>query len=170
VKLSLLAALSENRVIGREGRLPWRLPDEMQHVKQLSMGHCLLMGRKTFESIGRPLPGRTTIVITRDPDFAFEGVVVARDLEAAVVAAEERGDDEAFVFGGEAVYRLALPRADRLYLTRVHAPVTGDAFFPEFDEREWELVSQTFHPADERHDYAFTLQRYERRGPARNPG
>ena len=163
MKLSVLAAVSENRVIGRRGRLPWRLPDEMRHVKQLSMGHCLLMGRKTFESIGRPLPGRTTIVITRNPGFAREDVVVARDLDAAVAAAAERGDDEAFVFGGEAIYRLTLPKADRLYLTRVHAEVEGDAVFPEFDERDWELVSQTEHPADEHHAHAFTFQRYERR-------
>ena len=163
MKLSVLAALSENRVIGHRGRLPWRLPDEMRHVKQLSMGHCLLMGRKTFESIGRPLPGRTTIVVTRNPDFARQDVLVARDLDAALTTAEERGDDEAFVFGGETIYRLALPRADRLYLTRIHAELEGDAFFPDFDEREWELVSETEHPADEHHAYAFTFQWYERR-------
>ncbi len=163
MRLSVLAALSENRVIGNQGRLPWRLPDEMRRVKQLSMGHCLLMGRKTFESIGRSLPGRTTIVITRNPDFAHKDVVVARDLDAAITTAEKRGDDEAFVFGGETIYQLALPQADRLYLTRIHAEFEGDAFFPDFDEREWALVSETRHPADENHTYAFTFQWYERR-------
>lgn len=163
MKLAVLAAVSENRVIGRRGQLPWRLPDEMLYVKQLSMGHCVLMGRKTYESIGRPLPGRTTIVITRDRNFSREGIVVAHDLDAAIAAAEERGEDEAFVFGGETIYRLALPRADVLYLTRVHAEVEGDVFFPDFDPHEWKLSSETAHPADARHAHAFTFQRYERR-------
>jgi dihydrofolate reductase len=121
------------------------------------------MGRKTYESIGRPLPERTSIVITRDPDYAAApGVIVVPDFEAAVAAARERGEREAFVFGGEAIYALALPRADRLYLTRVHARVEGDAFFPALDEGRWKLVHEEHHAADERHLHAFTFQTFDR--------
>ena len=163
MKLSVLAAMGENRVIGRKGLLPWRLPDEMRRVKALTMGHCLLMGRKTWDSIGRPLPGRTSIVITRSQSFEAPGAIVVGDFDAAVAAAREQGDDEAFVFGGAAIYALALPRADRLYLTRVDASPDGDAHFPEFDEAEWELVSREEHAADERHAVAFRFDEYKRR-------
>jgi len=163
MKLSLLAAVSENRVIGRAGELPWRLPDELAYVKRTTLGHTLVMGRKTYESIGRPLPGRTSIVITRNSDYApHPDVVVVSDLDAALAAARERGESEVFVFGGEAVYALALPRADRLYLTRVQAEVEGDAFFPELDESEWTLREEEHHPADERHAFAFTFQVLDR--------
>jgi dihydrofolate reductase len=164
LKLSVVAAMSENRVIGRGSAIPWRLRDEQRALRDLTMGHCLIMGRKTFESIGRALPGRTTIVVTSRRDFAPlpPGVVVAHDLDAAVDAARERGDDEAFVFGGESLYELALARADRLYLTRVHAEVPGDAFFPVFDASAWKLVDESRHEADERNEYAYTTSRYER--------
>ena len=165
MRLSILAAVSENGVIGREGELPWHLPAELRHVKQLTTGHTLLMGRKTYESIGRPLPKRTSIVITRDPHYtAAPGVIVVADFEAAVTSAQERGESEAFVFGGEAVYALALPRADRLYLTRVHAKVAGDAFFPALEEEGWSLVHEERHAADERHAHAFTFQTFDRIG------
>ena len=114
MKLSVLAALGDNRVIGREGSLPWRLPDELKRLKALTTGHCLIMGRKTWESIGRPLPGRTSIVITRDPGYAAPGAVVVSDFAAALAAAHEQGDHEAFVFGGAEIYRLALAQADTL--------------------------------------------------------
>ena len=171
MKLSIVAALSENRVIGRAAEIPWRLPDEQQAVKQLTMGQSLIMGRKTWESIGRPLPGRTSIVLSRDPHFAVdnESVLVARDLDAALALARERGDDEAFVFGGEAIYALAIPQADALYLTTVHADVEGDAHFPAFDPSVWELVSQERHEADARNEHAFTMERYERRGAEATP-
>ena len=164
MRLSLLAALSQNRVIGREGELPWHLPDELRTLKRLTMGHCLLMGRKTYESIGRPLPGRTSIVISRNPDYGpHPEVVVVPSLEAALAAARSRGESEAFVFGGEAIYALALPLAERLYLTRVHAPLEGDAFFPEIDEGDWIVAEEEKHPADERHAYAFTFQVLDRK-------
>jgi dihydrofolate reductase len=163
MRLSILAAVSENGVIGREGELPWHLPAELRHVKQLTTGHTLLMGRKTYESIGRPLPKRTSIVITRDLHYeAAPGVIVVAGFEAAVASAQERGESEAFVFGGEAVYALALPRADRLYLTRVHAEVAGDAFFPVLEEECWSLVHEERHAADERHAHAFTFQTFDR--------
>ncbi|MBW2272349.1 MAG: dihydrofolate reductase [Deltaproteobacteria bacterium] len=163
MRLSILAAVSENGVIGRKGELPWHLPAELRHVKRLTTGHTLIMGRKTYESIGRPLPERTSIVITHAPDYAAAaGVIVVPDFEAALAAAQKRGESEAFVFGGEAVYALALPRADRLYLTRVHTHVAGDAFFPALEKAHWKLVDEERHAADERHAHAFTFQTFDR--------
>lgn len=167
LKLSVVAAMSENRVIGRGAEIPWRLRDEQRAVRELTMGHCLIMGRKTWDSIGRALPGRTSIVISRDPsiEIDLEDVVVVRDFEAALEVAgklsPERGD-EAFVFGGQAIYDLALSRAQTLYLTRVHAEVEGDVFFPSFDESAWRLADEIRHEADDRNEYAFTICRYER--------
>ena len=156
--------MSENRVIGRGGVIPWKLRDEQQAVKSLTMGHCLVMGRKTWESIGRPLPDRASIVITRQHGYAtpFESVRVVGDFETALAAAEELGHEEVFVFGGAAIYELALPRADSLHLTCVHAEVEGDVLFPEFDESAWHVVSETRHEADSRNEYAFTTRCYQR--------
>ena len=156
--------MSENHVIGRGSEIPWRLPDEQHAVRQLTMGHCLIMGRRTWDAIARALPGRTSIVVTRNPGFAvdLENVFVANDFDAAVAIAREQGDDEAFVFGGEAIYALGLPKADRLYLTTVHAEVDGDASFPAFDAAAWMLVEETRHEADDRNEYAYTMARSER--------
>lgn len=172
MKLSIVAAMSENRVIGRGSEIPWRVADDQKAVRALTMGHCLIMGRKTWDTIGRPLPGRISIVLTRDPGFAaaHDDVLVAHDFEAALALARQRGDDEAFAFGGEDVYAMALERADAIHLTTVHAEVEGDAFFPEFDESAWHLVSETRHEADARNEYAFTTRHYERaREPGRGP-
>lgn len=147
-------------MIGRAGDVPWHLPKDLKHFKALTTGHTIIMGRKTFESVGRPLPHRRNVVLTRDPTYRAEGVTVVHDLDAALALAE--GEDEVFVTGGEEIYRLALPRADRLYLTVVHATVEGDTRFPEFDEAQWRRVSEEHHPADERHAHAFTFRLYER--------
>jgi dihydrofolate reductase len=164
MKLSIVAAMSENRVIGRGAEIPWRLPAEQKLVRELTMGHCLIMGRKTWNTIGRALPGRTSIVMTRNDAFTvdLDGVFVVPDFDAALALARERGDDEAFVFGGEDIYAQALEHADTLYLTTVHAQVDGDAFFPRFDEAGWKLASETRYEADERNEHAFTIRRYER--------
>ncbi len=163
MKLSILVAVSENGVIGKAGELPWRLPDELAYVKRTTTGHTLLMGRKTYESIGRPLPGRTSIVVTRQADYApHPDVVVVNSFESGLAAARERGESEVFVFGGESLYAEALPDADRLYLTRVHSEVEGDAFFPAFDEATWKLLEEEHHEADNRHAFAFSFQVYER--------
>jgi dihydrofolate reductase len=164
VKLSLVAALSENRVIGRDGQIPWKLRDDQQALKSLTTGHCVVMGRKTWESIGRPLPGRTSIVVTRQPAYSvpFESVQVVGDFDAALAAAKALGCEQLFVLGGAAFYELALPRADSLHLTRVHAEVEGDVLFPEFDESAWRVVSETRHEPDSRNEYPFTIQHYER--------
>lgn len=160
--VSLVAAMAENRVIGRGGKLPWRLPDDQKFFRQLTLDHTVIMGRKTFEEIGRPLANRRNVVISRNPAYRPRGVTVVPSLdEALALAATER---EVFVVGGGEIYRLALPRADRLYLTVVHAEVEGDTWFPPFDQNGWVLESESFHPADERHAHAFTIRTYRRVG------
>jgi dihydrofolate reductase len=158
--LSLIAAVAENRVIGRGGALPWHLPDELAHFKRSTLGKPVLMGRHTFVSIGRPLPGRANVVVSRTAGFAPAGVAVAPDLDAALALAA--GAPEAVVIGGALLYREALPRADRIYLTRVHARPEGDAFFPELDPREWRESLVAEHPADARHAHAFSIHLLER--------
>jgi dihydrofolate reductase len=162
VIVSILVAVAENGVIGVQGRLPWHLPLDLKRFKHLTVGHPMIMGRKTWESIGKPLPGRTSIVVTRNPGYVAAGAFVATSLEAALAACAR--DSEAFVIGGEAVYADALPRAHRLYLTRVHAEVEGDAYFPNVDWEEWMLVGEERYEADPRHAFAFTFLDYQRVG------
>lgn len=161
--VSLIVAVAENGVIGLDGRLPWMLPDDLRHFKRVTMGHTLIMGRKTFESIGRALPGRRSIVLSRDPTFKPTDVTPASDLPCAIAAA---GGDDTFVIGGASLYREALLVADRLYVTRVHATLEGDVHFPPVDGAVWHLVERTEHPQDDRHAHAFTIERYERRNTA----
>ncbi len=139
-RISLIAALATNRVIGIENRLPWKLSDDLRHFKALTLGHHILMGRKTYESIGRPLPGRTTVIITRTTLSAPDGCLVAHSIQDAITACD--GDEEIFFVGGADLYRQALPLADRLYLTEIQADVKGDAWFPEFDRAQWNEVSR----------------------------
>ncbi len=148
MRISLIAALAENRVIGRENGLPWRIPGDLRRFRDITMGKAVIMGRRTFESIGKPLPGRHNIVVSRDLAFAPQNVEVARALDAALRAAEGWGDDEAMVIGGASLYEQALPRADRLYLTEVHAEVDGDTLFPDVDPAEWEELSRHEKAAD----------------------
>jgi dihydrofolate reductase len=162
MKLSIIAALGRNRAIGYQNQLPWRLPADLQRFKQLTMGHHMLMGRKTFESIGRPLPGRTSIIITRQADYNAEGCLIAHSLAEAVAMAKARGEQEAFIIGGADIYAQALPFADCMYLTWVEAEPKADAFFPVFDENEWEAMEEISFTADDKHLYAMkfiTLQK-----------
>lgn len=159
--ISLLVAMDERNGIGLLGGLPWHLSADLKRFKALSMGNHLIMGRVTWESIGRALPGRTTIVITRDPDYRPGGVLVAHSLEEALDIAESRGEDEAFVIGGGQIFALALPLADRFYLTRVHAVVEADTFFPKFDLNEWRVVEKAEHPQDDKNQYPSTYYRLE---------
>jgi len=139
-RISLIAALARNRVIGIQNRLPWKLSDDLKHFKALTLGHHILMGRKTYESIGRPLPGRTTVIISRAGFPAPEGCIVAHSVEEAIAACE--ADEEIFFVGGADLYRQALLLVDRLYLTEIQADVEGDAWFPEFDWAQWHEVSR----------------------------
>lgn len=142
--LTLVAAVADNGVIGADGDIPWRLPADFAHFKALTFGHVLVMGRATYDSIGRPLPGRTTIVLTRDPGWAADGVLVARDLDEALRLAEGI-DDEVFVVGGASVYAEALARADVQVLTEVHLSPEGDTFYPEFEPTQWVETQRESH-------------------------
>ena len=162
MRITLVAALDRRRVIGHGSEIPWRLPEDQKAFKRLTLGHCLVMGRVTFESIGRPLPGRTSIVLTRNPAWCAEGATVAADLDVALELARERGETECFVVGGADVYRAALPRADRMVLTRVDAEVVGDVHFPEVDFEAWKLVAEERYEPDDRHAHGFAIQDWER--------
>ena len=146
-RISLIAAMARNRSIGIDNRLPWHLPADLKRFKALTQGHTLVMGRKTFESIGRPLPWRTTIVITRQPGYRPEGVLVAPSVDAALALAARENEEEVFVGGGEEIFRQTLEGADRIYLTRIERDFPGDTFFPEFDESAWRLVEREDHAA-----------------------
>lgn len=161
--VSIIAAVSDNNVIGRHNAIPWHLSTDLKRLKTLTMGHHMLMGRKTFESLGRPLPGRTIVIITHDPSYKPDGVLTAHSLEQAIDLASL--DDEIFVAGGAQIYEQALHRADRMYLTRVHVEVEGDAFFPDFDDvTEWNLVDSEHCEADDKNEYPYSFLTYERAG------
>lgn len=166
MKLSLVVAVSENNVIGRDGDLPWHLSADLRRFKRVTMGHVMLMGRKTWESIGRPLPGRTSIVISRQADYetGFEEVLVASNLDDALALARRVGGStsEAFVIGGARIYEMTFPCADRLLLTRVYAEVEGDVQFPAVDWDQWRLIEEETYAADEKNDFDHTYQVFER--------
>ncbi len=171
MRISLIAAVARNRVIGRAGDLPWRIPGDLKRFRALTMGKPLVMGRKTFESLPKALPGRTNIVVTRQPGFAADGARTAPDLEAALTMAaaiaEADGADEVMVMGGAEIYRQALPLASRFYLTDVRQPVEGDTLFPELDRAQWRESSrapgETGDPATPPHDFV-VLDRIEKSG------
>jgi dihydrofolate reductase len=140
--ISIIAAMAENRVIGRDNRLPWHIPADLARFRALTMGHPVIMGRKTFESIGHPLPGRETIVITRQPDYRAEGCTIAHDLPAAIDLAAWA--DEVFICGGEQIYRQALPLTDLVFLTVIHQVIAGNTFFPELPPEFVEIARETF--------------------------
>lgn len=159
-RISIIAAIAENGVIGANGRLPWHLPMDLRHFREITMGKPLLMGRRTHESIGRPLPGRHNIVLSRDGGYRAAGCTVVNSLGAAFEAAAPT--DEIMVMGGAHLYALLLPCAQRMYLTEVHASVEGDTFFPAFDRSVWQETGRTDFDADERHAYPYSFVVLER--------
>lgn len=161
--ISLLVAMDEKRGIGKDGKLPWRLSSDMKRFRELTMGHHLIVGRKTFESIGKPLPAREMIVVTRNHSYKPAGCLTARSVVEAVALAKERGENEAFIGGGAEVYREALPLADRMYVTRVEADTDADTVFPEIDRADWTEAKIARHEADDRNQYSFTFCELERR-------
>jgi dihydrofolate reductase len=161
--LSLLLAASENNVIGKNNQLPWHLPDDLKYFKNLTWGLPILMGRKTFDSIGKPLPGRKSIVITRDQNWRHDGVAVVHSVEDATRKAESFGAKEIFVIGGAEIFHATLPSANRIYLTRIHHEFDGDVFFPEIDTHNWECTSSRFCAADEKNAFDHTYQVWERK-------
>lgn len=170
MRLAMIAAQSLNRVIGINNKLPWYLPGDLKYFKQVTLGKPIVMGRKTFESIGKPLPGRTNIVITRDTDWNHPGVRVVHGLDEGVELAESLalidGVEETVVIGGAEIYALCLPRADRLYLTQVHAEVEGDAFFPQLDATEWQEVGRDDFKAEGPNPYDYSFIVMDRAGAA----
>jgi dihydrofolate reductase len=166
MRITLIAALDEDGVIGRGGDLPWRLPADLARFKRLTMGKPVVVGRRTYDSIGKPLPGRTLIVVTRQAGFAAPGCSVVSDVDAALRVAAASGADEVMVAGGGELYRQLLPRADRLLLTRVHARVDGDVRFPDIDAAAWREVERVERPADARNPFALSLVTMQRVAPA----
>jgi dihydrofolate reductase len=160
--LSLIVAVSENGVIGKDNQLPWHLPNDLKYFKNQTWGMPILMGRKTFESIGKPLPGRKSIVITRNNDWRHDGVEVVHSVEAAIDKAKALGAKEIFVIGGAEIFQTSLSQANRIYLTRVHQHIDGDVYFENPDDKQWDLVSSQFSAADEKNAYSHTFQVWER--------
>ena len=164
--LSIIAAVARNGVIGKGGDLPWKLPGDLKHFMSTTMGKPVIMGRKTYESMKGPLPGRTNIVLTRQADFTLEGLVVLADFDKSVdfarEKAAEKGCSEFFVIGGENIYELAIPIASKAYITRVDAEPDGDAFFPNFPVDEWNLMRDTAFKSDQLHSASYTIEIYER--------
>lgn len=157
-RLNVIVAMARNRVIGVRNTLPWRLSEDLKHFKALTMGHHIIMGRKTYESIGKPLPGRTTVIVTRDPGYRVEGCLTAHSIDAAVAAC---GDDpEVFFVGGAELYAQVLPRVDRLYITEIQAEYEGDAWFPTYDASQWKETARERRTSPE--GLAFDFVTYQR--------
>lgn len=160
--ITLIAAAAENNALGKNNELVWHLPDDFKRFKQLTSGHFIIMGRKTFESFPKPLPNRTHIIITRQKNYANKVdnscCIVVESMEEAI--AKTNSAEENYVIGGGEIYNLALPFADKIELTRVHGNFDADAFFPEINSSEWNLVNEEFHPKDEKHNFAFTFQTF----------
>ncbi|MCB0608971.1 MAG: dihydrofolate reductase [Lewinella sp.] len=160
--VSAIVAAAENNAIGRHNQIPWYLSEDLKYFKRTTLDHFVIMGRRSFESIGRPLPRRTNVIITRDPFYAVSGCLVARSVEEALTMALNAGETEAFIIGGGEIYRQSLPYWDKLYLTRVEAVVEGEVFFPEPDWTQWRRIADEPHPADEKNDFPFRFQVFER--------
>ncbi len=163
--ISLIAALTNNRVIGKDNGLPWHLPDDMKYFMQTTKAHHIIMGRKNYESIPekfRPLPNRINIVVTRQRDYRAPQCVVVQSLEEGIELAHKALVEEVFVIGGADMYRLALPLSDRLYLTEIETILLGDTYFPEVEKAQWRETKRTHHPVDERHAYPFDFVVYDR--------
>ncbi|HLE94250.1 MAG TPA: type 3 dihydrofolate reductase [Sulfuricaulis sp.] len=159
-RVSLIAAMSENRIIGINNKLPWHLPADLRHFRRLTTGHPVIMGRRNYESIGKPLPNRTNIVVTRNPDYRAAGCLVTHSLDDAMNSAGN--DSEIFIIGGAEIYRQAFDRANRIFITLIHARIEGDTYFPEFEGPPWREISRERHERDENNPYSFSFLIYER--------
>jgi dihydrofolate reductase len=160
--ISIIAAKAENNVIGKDNQLIWHLPEDMKFFKKMTSGHHVAMGRKTFESLGKPLPNRTNYVITRNKSYDQEGVIVVHDIEEAIEKARFKGADELFILGGGEIYRQSLALADRLVITEVKTTIEGDTYFPEIETSAWKEVSRDEHTSDDRHAYDYAFVIYEK--------
>jgi dihydrofolate reductase len=159
--ISLVVAMDKERAIGVDNKLPWHLPADLKRFKQLTLGHHIIMGRKTFESIGKPLPGRTNVIVTRQRDYKAEGCKVVHSLDAAVMLTRE--DEQAFIIGGADLFEQAMKFADRLYITEIDTRVErGDTFFPKFDKAEWNVIEKTTHEPDDKNRFRYVFLTYQR--------
>ncbi|MCF5879257.1 type 3 dihydrofolate reductase [Aeromonas veronii] len=163
MKISMIAAMAHDRVIGKDNQMPWHLPADLAHFKRVTLGKPVLMGRKTFESIGRPLPGRRNLVISRNTDYQAEGIEVVGSVEAALALLAGSSVEELMVIGGGHLYAEMLPSADCLYLTRIDLAVEGDTRFPAFDDGQWQRVDCESHPADEKNPHPYSFETWQRR-------
>jgi dihydrofolate reductase len=164
MRISLIVALDENGAIGRQNSLPWHLSTDLKRFRLLTLGHHILMGRRTWESVGRALPGRTSLVITRQPEYIAEGAFIFSTLESALAFAREQGENEIFIIGGAEIFRESLLIADRIYLTRVHTLTPdADVFFPGFNLTDWEILEETSLPADDKNQHPTTFQVLKRK-------
>ncbi|MFM5205518.1 type 3 dihydrofolate reductase [Aeromonas veronii] len=163
MKISMIAAMAHDRVIGKDNQMPWHMPADLAHFKRVTLGKPVLMGRKTFESIGRPLPGRRNLVISRNPDYQAEGIEVVGSVEAALALLAGSSVEELMVIGGGHLYAEMLPSADCLYLTRIDLAVEGDTRFPAFDDGQWQRVDCESHPADEKNPHPYSFETWQRR-------
>ncbi|WP_306566653.1 dihydrofolate reductase [Flavobacterium lindanitolerans] len=159
--ITLIAAAAENNALGKDNAMLWHLPDDFKRFKAITTGYHIIMGRKTFESFPKPLPNRTHVIITRQKKYAPEGCIVVDSMENAIAACPK--DEDIFIIGGGEIYNLGMPFADTIELTRVHDSFEADAFFPEIDRNEWELISEEYHPADEKHKVDFSFQTFARK-------
>jgi len=159
--ISFIAAMDKNRVIGKDNSLPWNMPADMKHFKDLTLGKPIVMGRKTYETIGKPLPNRKNIIITRDQDYKAEGCIVAHSIEESLQSAENA--EEVMVIGGANIYKQFLPRTDKIYLTIIEHDFEGDTYFPEYNEDEWKEVEREEHKADEENEYDYVFITLERK-------
>ena len=163
MKISMIAAMAHDRVIGKDNQMPWHLPADLAHFKRVTLGKPVLMGRKTFESIGRPLPGRRNLVISRNPGYQAEGIEVVGSVEAALALLASSAVEELMVIGGGHLYAEMLPSADRLYLTQIDLAVEGDTRFPAFDDGQWQRIDCESHPADEKNPHPYSFETWQRR-------
>ncbi|MFQ1860525.1 type 3 dihydrofolate reductase [Aeromonas veronii] len=163
MKISMIAAMAHDRVIGKDNQMPWYLPADLAHFKRVTLGKPVLMGRKTFESIGRPLPGRRNLVISRNPGYQAEGIEVVGSVEAALALLAGSSVEELMVIGGGHLYAEMLPSADCLYLTRIDLAVEGDTRFPAFDDGQWQRIECESHPADEKNPHPYSFEIWQRR-------
>lgn len=159
--ISLLVAMDKNQLIGKDNDLPWRLPADLAYFKRVTMGHPIIMGRKTYDSIGRPLPGRENIIVTRDTSYEAEGCKVIHSIEA-IVKMNEQTDQELFVIGGAEIFKEILPHSDRLYITEINEEFDGDTYFPAFDRAKWKVISEEKGIKDEKNPYDYTFLVYEK--------
>ncbi|MFN0047528.1 MAG: dihydrofolate reductase [Cytophagales bacterium] len=162
MKVSIIVAISNNNAIGKNNQLLWHLPNDLKMFKSITTGHCIIMGRKTYESIGKPLPNRTNILISNQKDFKIEGCELVNSIEEALEKASQKGESEVFVIGGGQIYGAAMALADRIYLTKVNVNIEGDVYFPDLTISNWHVVSSELHIADEKHAYEYTFEILER--------